>query len=80
MSTKCDHAPTVSQLRCPCGLSTVDATVAWPQQVIDLERQLAKAQKTIEKLQRGVRCKQPNCPNPKADRGYCHHHRYLKWD
>jgi len=46
----------------------------------DLERQLAKAQKTIEKLQRGVRCKQPNCPNPKADRGYCHHHRYLKWD
>ena len=48
--------------------------------IADLERQLAKAQKTIEKLQRGVRCKQPNCPNPKADRGYCHHHRYLKWD
>jgi len=40
-AAECDHAPTVSQLRCPCGQFTVDAAVAWPQQVVDLERQLA---------------------------------------
>ena len=46
----------------------------------DLERQLAEAQADIEQLQRGISCKQPSCPNPKTNSGYCHHHRYLRWD
>ena len=48
--SNCDHAPTVSQLRCPCGQFTVDAQVAWPQQVVDLEAENARLRRKLEEI------------------------------